>query len=115
MTRTLKGLLTAGLQAPHLLQDLEMNVRRKIYKKRAVASVFWTLSTDVQMAVKLFNLVQRAYPSKHVSVDLRTSQLLRITGANICNDTGNALLFSSKAFNLMHAWPELSPLLFAEY
>ncbi len=65
-----------------------MNVRRKIYKKRAAASMFWTLGGDVQMAVKLFNLVTKALPSKHISVDLRTSQPLRISAAYICNDTG---------------------------
>ena len=70
------------------LQDLEMNVRRKIYKKRAVASVFWSIGADVKLAVKLFNLVQKAVPSKHVSVDLRTSKVLQIAGSHICNDTG---------------------------
>ena len=70
-----------------------MNVRRKIYKKRAAASMFWSMGTNVQMAVKLFNLVTKALPSKHISVDLRTSQPLRISAAYICNDTGKRFVY----------------------
>ena len=72
-----------------------MNVRRKIYKKRAVTSMFWSMGPNLRIAVKLFNLVQRALPSKHVSVDLRTNQLLRIAGSHICNDTGEPVTMLS--------------------
>lgn len=88
-----------------------MNVRRKIYKKRTVASMFWSLGGSLQIAVKLFNLVQRAYPSKHVSVDLRTSKLLRVAGAHICNDTGSVAFeafgsFEARTFKLLVSYWE---------
>lgn len=84
-----------------LWKDLEMNVRRKIYKKRAVASIFWSFGPDIRLAVKLYNLISKATPSKHVSVDLRTSSLIRIAGSHICNDTGKPKIPS--ALHLQHA------------
>ena len=65
-----------------------MNVRKKSYKKQALASLFWYLGPDFKFAVKLFALVQKATPSKSVAIDLRTNDVLKATGAYIDNDTG---------------------------
>ena len=69
-----------------------MNVRRKGYKKRAVASLFWNIGPDYKFAVKLFSLIQKATASKSVPIDLRTNQVLKATGAYIDNDTGRSCL-----------------------
>lgn len=65
-----------------------MNIRRKAYKKRALASLHWYIGPDFKFAVKLYALVQKATASKSVPIDLRTNEVLKASSTMIDDDTG---------------------------
>lgn len=71
-----------------MVQDVMLHVRRKSYKKRALNSLLWTIGQNLDIAVNLYALIQKATASKSVTLDLKTNEVVHAEGAFICNDTG---------------------------
>lgn len=77
---------------PCALQTLSSAVRQKAYKKRALGSMRMTFSSDLDIAVQLFAMVQPAKRPSPQWLEARNTQPLRSETAYICNDTGAGIM-----------------------
>jgi ATP-dependent DNA helicase 2 subunit 1 len=73
-------------------EELRARVRRKEFKKRSIGRMSMMIGKDIEIAVRLYNLVQETKKGSYVWLDSRTNQQLKKMTKYICEDTGSMLL-----------------------
>lgn len=97
----LRGQATAGggegeevaeeAQQVFRLRDLFTVVRSKAHKRRAVGSILWRLGKGLELAVKLYQMVQRQRIPPALKISGRTGHEVKAATAQIDKYTGEAL------------------------
>jgi ATP-dependent DNA helicase 2 subunit 1 len=72
-------------------QDLEANLRKKEYKKRALASIPFQIAPDVHIGVKMYCLFRESRPAYPIALDPSTNDQLQCVTKWVCDATGAVL------------------------
>lgn len=72
--------------------ELRQTVRRKIFKKRSLARLPMLLPGGIELAVRMYNLVQETKKSAAVRLQASNHQLVKATTKWICETTGQLLM-----------------------
>ncbi len=72
-------------------QELTKRIRQKEYKKRTLGKTVFHISPKMDMAVKLYNLVQEVKKPGAKNLDSKTNKPLKTVTRWICEETGSVL------------------------
>jgi len=92
---------TINFDASSKFDELRARVRRKEFKKRVINRISLFLGEDVEISVRLYNLVQPTERGKFVWLDAKTNQPIRTETRWVCADTGTLLMDSQ----IKYAYP----------
>ncbi|KAL6072069.1 X-ray repair cross-complementing protein 6 [Balamuthia mandrillaris] len=73
-------------------EELRARVRRKEFKKRAINRFSLFIGPDIEIALRLYNLVQKTTKGSHVWLDAKTNQPVKTMSKWVCVDTGTLLM-----------------------
>jgi ATP-dependent DNA helicase 2 subunit 1 len=85
---------SVNFDASSKFEELRARVRRKEFKKRAINRLSLLFGEDVEIAVRLYNLVQPTKKGHFVWLDAKTNQPLKSVTKWVCADTGTLLMDS---------------------
>lgn len=85
---------TINFDASSKFEELRARVRRKEFKKRAINRLSLLFGEDVEISVRLYNLVQPTKKGNFVWLDAKTNQPLKSVTKWVCADTGTLLMDS---------------------
>jgi ATP-dependent DNA helicase 2 subunit 1 len=85
---------TPNFDAAAKFEELRARVRRKEFKKRSLGRLSLFIADDIEVAVKLYNLVQTTTKGPYVWLDAKTNQPLKTITHYVDEDTGTLLVDS---------------------
>ena len=81
--------LYLGARPWPIVQDLDLEVRRRAYKKRSSGSFFWNLGPSLRMGVRMYALIMKARPGAPLNLDNLTNAPVKVEGKHVCADSGS--------------------------
>jgi len=85
------GVLTSTEATEERFQELTKRIRQKEYIKRSIGKTKFQLGPGIEIAVKLYNLVQEVKRPLAKSLLVGSNKLLKGTTKRICEETGTIL------------------------
>lgn len=80
------------------LEELQSTLKKRMYKKRIVRKMLFTVTTGTEIALRTYAMIRPSVPPSHIFVDSITNQLLKTERTFICSDTGSLMNEPLKRF-----------------
>ncbi len=91
-----------NFDASSKFEELRARVRRKEFKKRSHAKLSIIIGKDIEIAVRMYKLLQSAKKGSYLWLDSKTNQPIKSISKWVCADTGTLLMDSQIKYSYLY-------------